>query len=280
MNQNTNPLRQFFRQPAIYMRLPSGGEFWPENSLVMPDNGELPVFPMTAIDEITYRTPDALFNGQAVVDVVQSCVPAIRNAWHIPATDLNAVLVAIRIASYGHEMEVGTTCPKCSTEDIFGLDLRTVLDQMRSADYKKTLLQGDLEISFHPMSYQQQNSSNIEQFENQRMISVIPNSDLSDEEKLARMTEIMKNITRLTVRALTMSIASIRTPQALVTETAHIEEWLTNCDRHVFTAVRDHAIELRTSSELQPVTLECKECSNQYQQQLTLDMSNFFGTAS
>ena len=59
MNPN-NPLKQYFRQPAIYIRLPSQGKNYPEGSLNMPPTGELAVYPMTAIDEITYRTPDAL----------------------------------------------------------------------------------------------------------------------------------------------------------------------------------------------------------------------------
>jgi hypothetical protein len=57
-----NPLTQYFRQPAIYIRLPSQGKFYPPSALNMPPNGELPILPMTSNDEITYRTPDALFN--------------------------------------------------------------------------------------------------------------------------------------------------------------------------------------------------------------------------
>ena len=68
---SNNPLQQYFRQPAIYLRLPSNGEFYPPGSIDMPVNKEIPIFPMTAIDEITYRTPDALFNGTAVVNVIQ-----------------------------------------------------------------------------------------------------------------------------------------------------------------------------------------------------------------
>jgi hypothetical protein len=63
MTQISNPLRQYFRQPAIYLRLPTEGKHWPSEALDMPANKELPVLPMTAIDEITYRTPDGLFNG-------------------------------------------------------------------------------------------------------------------------------------------------------------------------------------------------------------------------
>lgn len=277
---SANPLQQFFRQPAIYIRLPSGGNFWQPGSLDLPQNGELPVFPMTAADEITYRTPDALFNGQAVVEVIQSCVPAIKNAWHIPSVDLNAILIAIRIASYGHEMEIGTTCPSCSTDADFSLDLRSVLDQMRAPDYNNTLRHGDLEIAFHPMSYEQQNASNLEQFESQQMIRSVPDSGLSDQEKIQQMTELMKTVTRLTIRALTASIASVRTPTAMVTDAAHIQEWLENCDRGLFTEVRNHAIKLRTDTELRPMNLTCRNCEHKYEQGMTLDMANFFGLAS
>ena len=101
-----NPLTQYFRQPAIYIRLPSQGKFYPNGSLNMPPNGELPVLPMTSVDEITYRTPDALFNGSATVSVIKSCVPNIRDPWVMPSADMDAVLVGIRIASYGHDMDM------------------------------------------------------------------------------------------------------------------------------------------------------------------------------
>jgi hypothetical protein len=280
MTQSNNPLKAFFRQPAIYIRLPSNGAYWSDNSLELPENHEVPVFPMTAVDEITYRTPDALFNGQAVVDVVQSCIPAVKNAWEAPVTDINSVLVSIRIASYGHEMEVGTECPKCQHNDDFMLDLRTVLDQLKSPDFNETVKQGDLEIIFKPMSYREQNKSNIEQFENQRMIRLIPNSELSDEEKVQRMTDIMKSITQLTVQALKHGIAGIKTPTAFVTEPEYIEEFLTSCDRKMFTTIRDHAVKLRMATELKPVKLTCTECSNEYEQQMSLDMASFFAPAS
>ncbi len=74
-----NPLRKHFRQPAIYVPLPSQGHYWPSGAVVMPSNNELAVLPMTAIDEITSRTPDALFNGSAVTEIIKSCIPAIRD---------------------------------------------------------------------------------------------------------------------------------------------------------------------------------------------------------
>jgi hypothetical protein len=276
----TNPLRQFFRQPSIYLRLPSGGDHWPADSLDVPQNGELPVYPMTAVDEITYRTPDALFNGQAVVNVVQSCIPAIRNAWHMPAQDFNSVMAAIRIASYGHAMDVETTCAKCSNTDTFSLDLRSVLDQLTSPDYHKPLEVNGLEITFRPMDFEQQNQISTEQFEHQRLIQAIPESDLSDEQKMTEMATVMQKIQNLTIRVLAISISSIRTPATLVTEAKWIEEFLANCDRTAFGAIRDHVVGLRERTDLKPMTMTCTACKAEYQQRLNLDQSGFFAVAS
>ncbi len=280
MNPNPNPLRQYFRRPSIFVSLPSRGDFWPRDTLSLPPNGEVPVLPMTAIDEITYRTPDALFNGEAVVAVIQSCVPNIHDAWSAPVIDINALLVAIRIASYGHELDVGTRCPSCSTDADYVLDLRTVLENLRRPDFDQQLTFGDLEIAFQPVNYRHQHETNQAQYEQQRMIQMIPASDLSDEEKIHRLNVAMRNITDLTVKALKWSIASVRTPQALVTEPQYIEEWLLNCDRTVFNRIRDHVIGMRQDMEFKPMHIKCGNCGHEYEQALTLDMASFFAPAS
>lgn len=280
MTQSLNPLRQYFRQPAIYLRLPSGGDFWPEKTISMPENKELPVLPMTAIDEITYRTPDALFNGQAVVNVIQSCIPNIKDAWACPATDVNAILTAIRIASYGHNMGIETVCPSCQHTDEYELDLRSVLDQATMPNYNNSIVHGDLEVTFQPISYQAQNSTNQLQFEQQRMLQQLPGSDLPDDEKIKRLNAALARITELTVDALKFSIRSVHTPQAIVTDPEFIHEFLTNCDRALFTQIRDRVIELRQTADMKPIPIKCSECGHDYNQTLNLDMTSFFEAAS
>ena len=280
MTQFANPLKQYFRQPAIYMRLPTGGKYWPAGTLDMPQNGEIPVYPMTAIDEITYRTPDALFNGQAVVSVIQSCIPSVKNAWAAPAADVNSMLVAIRLASYGHELEISSTCPACDTVEEYAVDLRQILDQLKLPNFETTLQHGDLEIAFAPVSYEQQNKSNQSQFEEQQVIRSITESNLTEEEKIKKLNDAMRRITELTIQALKWSIAGIRTPSAIVSEQQYIEEFLINCDRKLFTIIRDHVIGLREITDLKPLDIKCGNCSHEYQQTITLDMTSFFGPAS
>jgi len=277
---SNNPLQQFFRQPAIYIKLPSNGKFYPEGALIMPENGEIPVYPMTAVDEITYRTPDALFNGTAVVNVIQSCVPAIKNAWFIPAMDIDTLLVSIRIASYGHALDLDSTCPACNTDAELSLDLRTVLDTIRPGQYSEPIRHRDLEIYLKPMTYRSLNDNNSMQFEEQRVLQMLPGSDLPDEEKVTRLGDALKKITSITVKALADSIAAVKTPDSLVTDRAFIEEFLQNCDRSLFGNIRKQIVDLKLSGELKPMNIKCNDCGHDYQQPFTLDMVSFFEVAS
>jgi hypothetical protein len=168
MSQTTNPLRKHFRQPAIHLKLPSGGRFYPQGTIVLPPTGEVPILPMTAVDEITSRTPDALFNGSAVIEIIGSCVPNIRDPWSVNAVDLNALLVAVRLASYGHAMDLDVICPACNTEESISVDLRVVNDTLRIGDYETSLNLGDLEFWFRPIPYKFVNDNNQMQMEQQQ----------------------------------------------------------------------------------------------------------------
>lgn len=273
----TNPLSQYFRQPSIYIKLPSAGNFYPPGALDMPNNREIPVLPMTAVDEIAYRTPDGLYNGSSTVNVIQSCCPHIKDAWNMPAMDIDTVLIAIRIASYGHEMEVSTTCPNCATESDHALDLRSVLDQLSPGDYNKPLQFGDLIVFFKPMSYRQLNSNNAIQFEEQKLLSILPNSEIEESKKAQMINNAFKKITDMTIDALSQSVSAIHTPTAQVNEHEYILDFLRNCDRSVFDKIRDHIVELKASTELKPLNFKCGNCNHEYTQGFSLEMSNFFG---
>jgi T4 bacteriophage base plate protein len=278
--QHPNPLSQFFRQPSIHIRLPSGGKFYPTGSLNMPPNQELPVLPMTAVDEITYRTPDALFNGSAIVSVIQSCIPSIRDAWNMPSTDIDAVLIAVRIASFGHGMDVNTACTSCGHQDEITVDLRAINDQIRPGEYDKSLSIGNLEFYFKPISYKDVNQNNQVQFEQQQALRILDDKDAEETVKLAQLNQSMKIMNDLTLKTVAQSIGAIKTPDALVTELNYIYEFLNNCNSQLFSQLRDHVISLKQASEIKPIDLTCSECSHKYSQPFTLDMASFFGDAS
>jgi hypothetical protein len=278
MTEN-NPLQKYFRQPAIYVKLPSDGQFYPEGTLEMPVNKEIPIYPMTAMDEIMARTPDALFNGSAVMQIFKSCVPNIKEPWGIPQTDVDLLLTAIKIASYGHEMEMSVTCPHCEEIQDYTLDLRTVIDKFVSPDYSKGAQLGDLEVYFRPLNYQEVNDAAKVQFEQQKTLQILENQEGATEEaKLTAMSTALQKITELSLDALTHSISLIKVDGQPVTDSEHIKEFMVNANRDVFNRIRDHLTKIRENTEMKPLKITCsnEECKKEYDQPFTMDMSNFF----
>lgn len=271
-----NPLKQYFRRPSVYIRLPSGGKGYPQGTLDLPENGELPVYPMTAIDEISSRTPDGLYNGSAVVEIIKSCIPNIKNPWAVSALDLDTILLSIRAASGNSSIEINTKCPKCQNEAEYGVEIPGMLASLKASDYTAELQINDLAIKFKPITYKEVNEAGIAQFELTKSFSMINNTE-NEDEKLEISRNALKSITELTMKIVTKGIEYIKTPTAMVTQEEYILDFLLHCDKNVYLKIRDYSTELKSKSEIPPVQISCDNCQNQYEQSIALNPSDFFG---
>jgi len=281
-NIEQNPLRKYFRQPKVYTTLPSRGKFYPEGVLNMPETGELPVFAMTAKDELIIKTPDALLNGQATVDVIKSCIPNISNPWHMPSVDLDACLVAIRIATYGEKLDITTKVPVLGEEREFSVDLRQVLNKLVTPEYENKLKLNDISIELRPLSYREFTDSNLKTFEEQRIFSLVNDDNMDDSEKLNRFSVSFKKLTDLTVNMLSKSIAKIQIGDDEVTNQTHIEEFIDNVDKEFFKGITDHLEEQRKKFAIEPIKVRSNEediaagVPEEWEVPITFDQSNFF----
>ena len=281
-NIEQNPLRKYFRQPKVYITLPSKGNFYPEGVLNMPETGELPVFAMTAKDELIIKTPDALLNGQATVDVIKSCIPNITNPWLMPSVDLDACLVAIRIATYGEKLDITTKVPVLGEEREFRVDLRQVLNKLVTPEYENKLKIGDINVELRPLSYKEFTESNLKTFEEQRIFSLVNSEDMDDSEKLNRFSESFKKLTNLTVNMLSKSIAKLQIGDDEVTNRVHIEEFIDNVDKEFFKGITDHLEEQRKKFAIEPIKVQSNEedvaagVPKDWEVPVTFDQSNFF----
>jgi hypothetical protein len=272
-----NPLFKHFRQPSLYLKLPSQGKFWPDSAIDLPATGEIPVYPMTVKDEITLKTPDALMNGVGVIETIQSCCPNIKDAWKMPIIDLDAVLIAIRLASYGHDMDITTTCRNCSSENDNTVDLRMVLDRLHVPEFRSERID-HLTFKFKPQAFEHNNKINLIQYEQQRLIDAITNSSLSDEEKKAQFDEIFPKLTDLSVTTVVNNIESITLEDgSQVVEEHYIKEFLFNCERGVYTEIKNKIDNIIKQLQIEPMEIACSECQTVYQAELNFNQTNFFG---
>jgi hypothetical protein len=273
---SNNPLKQYFRRPAIYLTLPSKGKDYPPGVIDFPENGELPIYPMTAIDEITTKTPDALFNGNAVAELIKSCVPNIKDPWQVSSTDLDAILLAIKAASGSENLEIDSTCPSCKEQSTYKINLVAVLSTLTSPDYSTALELGELKIKFGPLTYSEVNEAGLAQFEVQRMFANL-NQITDEKEKGEKTKNALISVTEVTMNLIAKTIQYIETNDVRVDNVDHIKEFLQNCDKNMYVSIRDYHTKLKSATEIKPLDVKCISCEHEYKQPFTLNVSDFFG---
>ena len=276
MTIQNNPLKQYFRRPAIYLKLPSGGKLYAPGVVNIPESGELAVYPMTAIDEISSKTPDALYNGTAMADIIKSCIPDIKDPWSINSMDLDAILIAIKSAAGGDDMSISSECPSCKEVAEYGVNLIGILSQLKSADYEKELTINELSIKFRPLSYKEMNEAGTSQMEAQRIFMMLEKEE-NEAVRAEKTQEALRFITEVTMRILSNTVTHVRTPNAFVEEKEYILDFLKNCDRETYIAIRDYNASLKAQTEIKPLKIKCIHCQHEYEQQFTLNTSDFFG---
>lgn len=273
-----NPLSKYFRQPSVYIKLPSKGEFWPEGSLDLPITGEVPIYPMTARDEITLRTPDALMNGSGVVEVLQSCCPSIKDAWKMPSIDIDAVLIAIRIASYGGAMDVESQCPHCSNDNTHALDLQSCLASIKAPDYSKLVKADELKIKLRPVAYFSVNKESSINFEEQKILQALEKADLEDTVRAARILESMNKLVELNIDTVANSTEYIQLADGtMVNDYNFIREFYSNAPSALVKTVQTRLSEINAEGGIAPQSVNCGECSKSYTIPLVFDYAAFFG---
>ncbi len=283
MTENANPLNKYFRQASIYVALPSGTDY-PTDVVTPSETGEIGVMPMTAKDEIRFKTPDALMNGQGVVDVIESCVPNIKNAWQIKSYDLDTILVAIRVATYGETMDLNFTVPGANETVSHTINLPAVLDEIGKNKIDKEFKLADgLKIAVQPLTYRDMTSTSLQTFQQQKMYSAIQDSQLSDDDKAKRFNDAFAKLTELNSSILLKNIASITmTDGTVITDAIHIKEFVDNANATVIKEIEAKLTALRTQGAVKPLKMKATEdqikkgAPTSYEVPVTFDTSNFF----
>lgn len=273
----TNPLASHFRQPKIFISLPSKGVY-NKNGTIEGDPTNLAVYGMTGMDEIISKTPDALMTGQATIDVVKSCLPAVKDPWDLSVLDTDLVFSSIRIATYGNFLHVANTCSSCEAENEYDVDLAFIVDHFTKLKYNNTLNVDNLIIRTRPINYKQLTELNVKNFEMQQTLKQADSIE-DQEEKQKFINDVWKELADSQNKLYIYSVESVEVDGTVVTERGHIIEWLENCDQKIIDALQTHLQENRTSWTMPSYKVKCNSCNHEDSVILDLDQSNFFDRA-
>jgi hypothetical protein len=283
--ENTNPLQKYYRQPAIYIKLPSGGRYYPKNVFTPTETGDIPILPMTVKDELAFKTPDAMINGQSTVDVIKSCVPNLLDPWQMVNYDTDAVLLAIRIATYGETMDINYRVPGTEDEQTHTINLPALLEDLGRVEIKdETTTSKGFKVEMQPLSYKTLTKIQIARFEQQKMYGTIDNSTMSDEAKQSAFAKSFETLNMVNFSLLVDSIKSITTPEGnTVVDRAQIIEFCNNADATTVTEIQDKLSELRVQAQIPLLRIKATEdqikkgAPTSFEVPVTFDNSNFFG---
>ena len=283
--ENSNPLQKYYRQPAIYIKLPSGGRYYPKEVFTPTETGEIPILPMTVKDELAFKTPDAMINGQSTVDVIKSCVPNMLDPWKMVNYDTDAVLLAIRIATYGETMDVNFRVPVTNEEQSHTLNLPALLEDLGRAEIvDETMTSTKFKIEIEPLTYKSLTKIQIARFEQQKMYGTIDNSTMTDEAKQSAFAKSFETLNMVNFSLLVDSIKSITTPEGnTVVDRAQIIEFCNNSDAKTVTEIQEKLSDLRVQAQIPPLRIKATEdqikkgAPTSFEVPVTFDSSNFFG---
>jgi hypothetical protein len=250
----SNPLAGLMRKPKMAISLPSNGRFWPIGSINISETGEYEVYSMTAKDEILLKNPETQTGGQAVVNVIHSCIPSIVNAWDAPGLDLDTILIAIRIATYGPILKT----PVEINGDTYYVDVNliTVLDNILNSEAwdEQLILDNGMVIFLKPLPYKQISKAGASATETQKIMNVVNNEKLSEDKKLEIFKESFTKLTDITIGVVAESIFKIITADGTTVEDPKfINEFIQQCDREIFNQIRVRMNDLGEKVSIKPV---------------------------
>ena len=278
MNTNENPLSKYFRKPAIYVQIPTGGRFNPEIEKTVLD--ELPILPMTAIDEISMQNPDELLNGEALINLIKSCVPVIPNPRNLCNVDAEMIYLAIKYATYGKNVQHTHTCSECKEKADYNIDINHILEKFPEITEIPPIEHEDLKIFITPPKLDSLTTLALMEVEQSRILNKIKEtgeSDDSDEIAMAKQFALsFRKVSKQNIDLLISSIDRIETPDQVVTDNTMIEEFMENVPSKVVNDV-NKAVSV-ASPNLQDIStfeFACEACKSKEKVTFQLNPVNF-----
>jgi hypothetical protein len=271
-----NPLNKYFRQPKIYVKLPTGGKFNPELETTVLD--EIGVCSMSAIDEITLKNPEALLNGEAIISVIKSCVPSIDDPRKLCNIDVEALFLAIQYATYGTDITHEHTCTKCGEVNSFSIDVNYMLNRFPDIDFIEPIEFEDIKIHIRPPTVENITRMSLIDLEQRRIIQGLTSVDEDDEdlEVAKKFYKSFKKIAEFNVNMLANAISYVETPEDKVSDEDQIAEFLQNISATVVDEINTAVGKLiNKPKEATMMQFTCTECGQEDEVQMEMNPANF-----
>jgi len=276
--QQNNPLKQYFRTFKLYLKIPSGSSYYPASVLEYTDSGEVGVMPMTGKDELALKNPDALLNGEALIEVLISCVPALKNPKALLTNDIDALITAVRYATYNDTLETSLLCPKCNHENTFKLDMQYALDGITELESEYIVnLETGLSVFVKPYTFPELLKGLHAQFEQNKLVRAMESQTLSDLQRSEIFAKAFKEIAVTKYELMVNGVLKVvdESNNVNVTDKKFIKEFLQNIDKKSADKISDLIEEVNKIGIRRTFTAKCEKCEHQWESEIDFNPVNF-----
>lgn len=277
-NPTINPLQNYFRAIKLYIKLPSGISYYNPTVINFTDSGEVGIMPMTGRDELAFKNPDALLNGEALIEVLTSCIPSLKQPRALLTNDIDALITAIRYATYNDTLETELKCPECTHENIFKLDLKYALDNMSELDPEYVVnLDSGVSVFIQPYAFPAILKSLHAQFEQTKLQRAVENDNLTDDQRSAIFGSAFKEMATVKFDLMTGGIIKIvdESKNVDVSDKKFIKEFLFNIDKKSVDKINDLIIKINEIGIKRTFTAKCQECEHEWENEINFNPVNF-----
>lgn len=280
-----NPLKQYFRQPAMYMRLPTRGRWYDKKDVNYNDDGEVAVYGISALDEVMLNTPDAMLNGIALENVIKHCVPDIKDVKKLTVPDIENIFLALKVATNDGKHEIDRTCPECGHENHFEINCSALMDTTKFINDDDCVLKfgNDLKIHIKPYTFDMRQMFIKKQVEEERAVRLLNDNESMDD--FAKADAVAQSIERMSIITFSLvgrSIDSIEIIKAgtVVSDTDQINEWLMNITKPQADIIIEAVNKLNAIGANRETPAKCESCGHEWTETLNFDPVSFFGRRS
>lgn len=252
-----NPLLAKIKLPGRTFQLPSRGALY-KNGELSSTEGEVHVHALSALAEINLKNPDLLFNGRAIEEVFKECVPEIKKPAELFGRDIDALMVFLRLVTYGSQYEINAThtCEGAKKHS-YVVDVEQLVNGMKFLDVTEmdnytVVLPNEQVVKLHPVRFS-------------HMI------------KLFQMNANKEALTAEDVKAnIVFNMVNLIESVDGITDVKQIEEWVRSITTPYQNRITSVIEKMNTWGPSTTASIKCRDCGADVEVELPLNPISFF----
>jgi hypothetical protein len=117
----------------------------------------------------------------------------------------------------------------------------------------------ELTVFVKPLNYKQISTAALQTFETQKIMQVVNDEKVSEEQKVKLFQESFKKLSDSTLGTISQSIERIDSINGSTNNPEHIREFINNVDKDIFNIIEQHLNSLKNSNTIKPMIVTVTE---------------------